>query len=58
MMKWLTDSEVMDRMNQKYDDAKRSSKEGVGTGRGLGSAGLVGKQWIMWRNEAVKRGLV
>lgn len=43
-MKWMTDEQVLKRMAEKYDDAKRSSKEGVGTGRGVGSAGLVARE--------------
>jgi hypothetical protein len=57
-MKFMTDEDVLYNMNSKYQDALQSSKEGPGTGRGVGSAGLVANQWIVWRTEAIKRGLV
>ena len=57
-MKFMSDEDVLSKMNSKYQDAKHSSKEGVGTGRGVGSAGLVAREWIKWRTEAINRGLV
>lgn len=57
-MRFLTDEQVLKNMRQKADEAKRSSKEGRGTGRGVGSAGLVGADWMRWCSEANRRGLL
>lgn len=57
-MKSFSDAEVLQLMNEHHQYARDSSKEGKGTGRGAGSAGQAANNWIMWRNEAIKRGLV
>lgn len=57
-MKAFTDDEVMSNMQGKYTDAKTAQKEGKGTPRGHGYAGRIASEWMMWRAEALRRGLV
>lgn len=57
-MKSFTDKEVIENMNHHYDCAKNAGKEGYGTHRGAGDCGRLSMNWIMWRQEAKRRGLV
>lgn len=57
-MKMFTDDQVLKNMTEKYNHAKSAPKEGKGTPRGVGMAGRIAAEWMMWRSEAMRRGLV
>jgi hypothetical protein len=57
-MRSFTDTEVIAHMNSKYQDAKTAQKEGPGTHRNIGDAGQIASEWIRWRREAIRRGLI
>jgi len=57
-MNIFTDAEVLARLAQKHDDAKNASKEGAGTHRNAGDCGRIGAEWMAWRREARRRGLI
>lgn len=57
-MRSFTDAEVIEKMHHHRQCARDSSKEGKGTPRGAGMAGRAADEWMRWRAEAVKRGLV
>jgi len=57
-MEHLTDDQVLDGMHQKYRDARSAPKEGKGTPRGCGMAGRIAAEWMRWRSEALRRGLI
>lgn len=58
-MKHLSDEELLIKMDEAYDNAKNAPKDGYSNGkRGAGSAGRIAMEWVRYRSEALKRGLV
>lgn len=58
LLSWAKDEVVLANMRQKYDDARRAGKEGAGTHRNCGDAGNIAAEWMRWRQEALRRGLI
>lgn len=57
-MTHMTDEQVLQNMNARYEMARSAQKEGKGTPRPHGAAGLIAAEWMRYRNEAKRRGLV
>ena len=57
-MKFFTDDQILSRMASAYGNAVKAPREGGDTGRGAGSSGFIAAEWMRWRAEADKRGLI
>lgn len=57
-MKSFTDADVLEKIAHHHHCAKESSKQGPGTGRAPNMSGLAGAEWMRWRAESRKRGLI
>lgn len=57
-MKSFSDEEILEKLEYHKKNASDMPKEGGDTNRGVGLCGRAGNEYLMWRCEALKRGLV